>query len=263
MALYFFDGIMEEYQPERRQNDAKYQGAERRKNNPTRITTDQYMFLRDTLFRREDLQSNVAKRGRYIRHVLIIVAMTFVAVFFAAPDFKITLNWLGINQEFTLLQFSAIAPLLIAYLILHASHLAATRLRLIHECKAIELELERFGAKTSYSLLRDYRKKCMAKKGLFQDLVSTSSYKAVYSMYDVFLAISVVFVFVGSVYEGLKAYTSIYNQHPHAAIGFMIYLFLSIITSLVAPVAMRYARARKDKFMDEYVIDRLPYRISH
>lgn len=264
MIIYAMNDRIAEYQPDRRKQNVGPPTSmeDRRKSTPITTTSEQYSFLKDSLVRREALQNNVAKRGRLIRHVLVSITLAFIAIFFAAPDFKISLIKLGIDQELTLLQLSAIAPLIIAYLVLHACHVGVTRLRLIHECKVIEVELERFGCETSYSLFREYGKECQGAKQLYHDLVSTKAFFAVYSLHDFFIFISVFLAFIGATYVAAKAYTSVASENIYAAIGFTAYLVIAILAAIFAVLALRYARIKKDEFLDDYLLCKLPPRLQ-
>jgi hypothetical protein len=183
----------------------------------------------------------------------VLVAVVFAGLFFAAPDFSIHLNGLGIQQEVTLLQVSAVAPLVIAYLILHACYLGGHQLRLSEECRVIDTELRKFGCETSYSTLERFRADLEKNPTRMHVLLSRVAYHVTYLARDGFIVTSTIFAFVGAAYVALTAYESVRRGHPHAAIGFYIYLGIAILGAMIAPIVLWHARRTKKKALDVYL----------
>ena len=129
------------------------------------------------------MASGVTKTARRLRHMIVGLAVAFIAVYFAAPDFKISLARLGLEQEITALQLSALAPVLIAYLVVHTCIVSCNRIRLTHECMLIAHELRRFGCHTNYCVTKRYQQFCKERrKGGIRQLLAAKSFTAVYQI---------------------------------------------------------------------------------
>lgn len=253
--IYYEDPNTGLWQPERRQGGEPPE-SNRRQHATRRTTSEQYAFLRDWLLRREDLQAKVAKRGRTIRHVLAILSLVYVALFFSQPDFVLSLSALGLEQEITLQQLGAVAPLVISYLVLHAAHVGLTRLKIIHECVVIERELQRFGMETSYKLLSDWKQYCNDNRHLKSHFLSIGSLKLIYGLYDLFLTVAVLVSFYVSGVLAFQAYQQAYTTHPHTITIFLGFLSLGATTSVVSILALRYCRKHLDEFLNSYLAER-------
>lgn len=262
MEVYYKHPDREIYQPDRRVGNGTASEVEHhRTHREYRTTSQQYDFLSNCLVRRERTQTDVARHTRRIRHALVIVAIFYIAIFFSAPEFKISLTAVGIQQEFTLLQIGAVAPLLIAYLILHACHLSTSRLRLIHECKVLEVELRKFGMPTSYGLLDKWGEAFSRNNATHRFTFAKLAYYLVYTAGNSFIAAAVVLSFGITVYMAIKSYSTIYGTYPHMAFAFGFFLLLSALAVVMGVAATlfhsHYAkRAFKDYIKKE--INRLP-----
>ena len=255
MTIYYKDPRTQLWQPERREASHSAPTREQRRNVAVRTTSEQYLFLKEWLTRREELQGRVAQRGRAIRHILATISLVYIALFFSQPGFTLNFGALGFKQEISLLQIGAIAPLIISYLVLHACHLGITRLRLSHECRIVERELQRFGCPTSYGLLGDWKSYCESQKDLKSHFVSMRAMKWVYLLYDAFLSAAVMVSFVVSGVLAFRSYSNVYASNPHTVIIFALLLIFGASASIVAIVALRRCRAELDRFLEKYLAE--------
>lgn len=271
MTQYFLHPETDLFQPDRRHNGhTKASGATDHrdsKHQPLRITSEQFAFLRDCLVRREGTRAAIAKSERRARHLLVFSAVFFVGLLFTARDFHLNLSLFGIAHELTFLELSAIAPLLLTYLVVHATHLAATNLRLDQQCRVIDLELRRFGGETSYGALRRFKRDCEQEPAKWEKLVAWKLYHGLFWIHDFFLAVSVLLAFAGCWYIVGQSAPELNRLQPGMAVTLLGYIGLTTLIAVASPIIFLYVRKKKDKVLEEYLAkhDRLTPRqgITH
>ena len=251
---YFLHPDLGLYQPDRRVGNVAVDDDDRRPDHETvRTSSEQYAFLRNWLERREELQREVGTSGRRTRHALAIVSLSYIGIYFSQPDFSLSFSWLGVEQAFGLNQLAAVAPLIIAYLVLHMSHLGVTRLKLIHECRVIEQDLQRFGMRTGYGLLGAWYNFCESTQHETKHFVSRISQRTIYGLYDLFLFATVVLAFGISAVMAVESYATIRANQPHTYIAFVVFAGLGAAAAVLSILALRYFRREMEGFLDGYL----------
>jgi hypothetical protein len=75
----------------------------------------------------------------------------------------------------------------------------------------------------------------------------------VYSIHDIFFALSVLLALVGSAGVAFWIYADLVRTHPLAAYVFIGYLVVAGLASIFAPIILRYARRTRQLALDEYL----------
>lgn len=253
MTEYYLHPRLRFFQPERRKSQLTTQAPVARTTDVARTTSEQYAFLRDCLLRREDETAKLGIHERRSRHLLVLATIIFVSLVFATPDFSFRFQLFGFTQKFTLVQIGAVMPLVIAYMILYACFLGATRLRLRHECRVIALELESFGSPTSYTVTKKYFDATCPPEGSFwRRLFAPGPYESIFRTHDLFLLASAVIVLAGTGVVAVDIFKELRASHPRLAWTLTIYMAVSGLAALAAPLVLRWVRFRRRTILAQY-----------
>lgn len=203
--------------------------------------------------RRETVRAGIDASERRARHLLVLAGVLSVAVVFAGRDFHLSLSALGISHEITFVEISAVAPLLLAYLVLYSTLLGARNMRLDHQCRVLDLELQRFGGPTSYGTLSRFNDHCRKEPGTWEQLVSSRTYHAIYWIHDAFLSACMLLAFGSSAWVAFTVREEISVQHSTMAVLFIVYVLVAALVSIASPAMFLSIRKKKDRLLNEYL----------
>lgn len=240
-------------QPDRRRETKPAAGVEKRNLEPVRTTALQFEFLRDALLRKEADHDRLGIHERRARHLLVLTAVIFVTLVFGAPTLSVSIDALGVKSELQRAQILAAFPVVIAYLMLFACYLGARRLRLRHECRVISLELERFGCPTNYETIgRYFSSTCGQPPGFWKRFFLPGPYEAIFRAHDLFLFLTAVILVVAGFATSRDLYRLLGHDHPGMTTVFLVYLALSGLAALVAPLVLRFVRTKRRTLLANY-----------
>jgi hypothetical protein len=248
---YVYLENINQYQPERRKTYDSSLPTDRRIKNSKRFTSDQYDYLVGCLNRREQTRETVARKARRARHLLVAASTIFLTLLFSSPGMTVHLPWVGLSEKLTILQFSAAAPLLIAYLVSYASHQSMQHIRILHECKIIDSELQKFGCPTSHALVKNYNEHCEQDEN-YRTRDARRAYHAVSWAHGIMLLVLVCLSFIGSTIIAIQAYKDNAIIGPHAAFGLFLALFIAIAVAIISVLGYHLAKRMKEKHLHRY-----------
>src|SRR5688572_6113835 len=154
MMQYYRAPGQEVFRPDRRHHQVHVRD-DRRRVDPTRITSEQIDIIRNGL---RDLVSIVAgmyyatRRMRHLAFGLSIVSLVLVLALWS-PAMLAGSRW---NAPLSAVVGYAV-PLVLSYLILYATRTTTTRRRLNHRRWFIETQLNKFGFPTAYGIAREHQ----------------------------------------------------------------------------------------------------------
>ena len=258
VTIYYEDRATGLLRPERRTRTTPFAGTDRRKDSVPTLTSEQYRFLRGCLLRREAVRERLSRSVRRLRHLLVAMSAVFIALFFSASGTAIYVSVGSVNAQIPLQSIAAVAPFVIAYLIVYICDQERTKMRLGHECDVLDVALRRFGGETSRSVLGRFRNECRKDKGLWDQLIAPKLNYALYAIRDGFLVMTVVVALGWAVWIAGGTYVRQYSQEPHVSIAFLSYLAVSAIAAVASPLLYRGLERKKSRALAAYLESIVP-----
>src|SRR4029077_12873711 len=137
------------FHDERRKGPTPGEIENRRKQRTLQVDAAQLDRYHRELDRTAASISAVKRSARRLRHGIFLLAVAYIALAVVGSTAKFTVRLGSASTDLTLAQISLVLPIVMGYLILTATRLSCTRLRLDHAHKILARYIDRFGSPTA------------------------------------------------------------------------------------------------------------------